>query len=178
MIDPPRHELNVGDRHEDGEEEAGDHANIVRQSPDQGEKRRVIGDMHQERKDEPRQDFRLLTSGEKREEQHQPGQGRVDDPRPVRQHAIGRIETMGDEIVPALAGEEVAHLHQAHRIVGVVEAARLPDLGQDLVDEDERDQRRQQRQERRGGDQAGRGVRSRRRRIGDRGGLRRGQSGK
>ncbi len=40
---------------------------------------------------------------------------------------------MGDEIVPALAGEEVAHLHQAHGIVGVVEAAGLPDLGHDMA---------------------------------------------
>jgi hypothetical protein len=46
------------------------------------------------------------------------GERQIDQPRPVHRHPVGRAQPVLGEIEPALAGEQVAHLHQPHGVVG------------------------------------------------------------
>ena len=58
---------------------------------------------------------------ERPEQQDEPGDRRIDQPRPVHRGAVGRVEPVLGEVVPALAVEEIAHFHEPHGIVGVVD---------------------------------------------------------
>ena len=61
-----------------------------------------------------------LAVAEKVAEQDQPGDRRVDQARPVEERAARRIHAMLDEIEPALARQEVAHLHEPQKAVRVL----------------------------------------------------------
>ncbi len=71
-----------------------------------------------------RQEFGRGPPDEGLGEQDQPGDRQVDEARPVHQDAGRRREPRLEEIEPALAGQELADLDEAHRRIGIVETAQ------------------------------------------------------
>ncbi len=59
-------------------------------------------------------------AGEAARQEDQAGDRRIDEARPVHRRRAGMAVL--DEIEPGLAGEEVAHLHEPHGVVGVGQA--------------------------------------------------------
>jgi hypothetical protein len=83
------------------------------------------------RQHQPLGQRRIDEQPEEFEETHQPG---IDQARPVDVEARGRRDTRLMHVVPALSGHEVAHLDQAHRVVGIRKrvGGAGPELGHEL----------------------------------------------
>jgi hypothetical protein len=78
----------------------------------------------QHRPDGPHQAFGGRVVGEAVEYQEKSGKAGIDQARPVRVIAGGRTETRFVQVEPAVAGQELAHLHEPHGVIRVVEGLR------------------------------------------------------
>ncbi|WP_331317599.1 hypothetical protein [Methylobacterium mesophilicum] len=129
VVHPPRLEL---DRHTEGlrgrdqGQERGAAAEAV---PDAAIQEPAVEPEEQHGPEGRRQTHGKRVARQGRERQDQAGDRRVDEARPVARHAARGQESVLDVVVPALAGQQVAHFHEAHRVVGVRDAEvvdRLP----------------------------------------------------
>ena len=124
VIDPQRLELRGQQRHQREactSEQGRPEAEALAGQLADGEHR------HQQQQQRHREGGGPLGIGhrhELREQPHQPRQRRIDQPRPVHQRALGRAHAVLKQVEPALPGEQVAHLHQPHHVVGIGKAPR------------------------------------------------------
>ncbi|WP_234883268.1 hypothetical protein [Ensifer adhaerens] len=96
--------------------------------------RRKQPDRERHRPDRKRQDFCLLHADKRPKNRHEPGDRQIDQARPVHQRSALKPQAGLGEVEPALSGEEVAHLDQAHGIVIV--AAEIIRRPHELGDEE------------------------------------------
>ncbi len=89
-------------------------------SRDEGD-RRHRGQKPQQRPDETHEPFRPRRPGKRPRCQVKPGKAGVDQPRPVRDIPLRRLQAGDAHVVPAMAGKEGARLDETHGIVAVAE---------------------------------------------------------
>mgnify|MGYP003296022843 CR=1 FL=1 len=90
----------------------------------------------QQRRDRAGPALGIGSANQRAQRQDHPGDGQIDQPRPVDVGAaMRRVEAMLDEVEPALPVEQGADLRDAHIVVGVAqrEAAHLPPAGEQRV---------------------------------------------
>ena len=128
VIDATGDELDELEPRDDGKRHGGDCARRARQQPAQPAGGKNEQCLHGEREGQPGQAVGALRIGEQAEQADQRRQRQIDHARPVHERAGGGIKAQRAQVIPALAGKPVAHLHHAHGIVGVDIEPVGPDL--------------------------------------------------
>ncbi len=121
MIDPQGHEHAVGGPGEEQGDERQREGALVDQAAGRQREREEQQQIGQQRRNRDRPALRGRTAEQRPKRQDQPGERKIDQPRPVDVGAERRAQPVLAKVVPVLPMEQAAHLHHAHIVVGIAE---------------------------------------------------------